>query len=132
MASCSKIALDTNIILYAIEKKVDLFEEFANCFGNYEAVVPQSVINEIRKIAESKDSGSSIAKRAAIASKILEHNDIRIVKLSKNADKDLLALSKKGLLVATHDRELRKLIKSYGGKVIYLRSKKLFGSDVCV
>ncbi|MCX8190331.1 MAG: PIN domain-containing protein [Candidatus Diapherotrites archaeon] len=132
MGSHSRIALDTNIILYSIEKKVDLFDELTKSFGLCEIFVPQSVINEIRKIAKSKGAETSVAKRAKIAVKILEHKNIKVVMLSKNADKDLARLSKKGFLVATHDQRLKKLIKSYGGKVIYLRNKKIFGSDVCV
>ncbi|MEM4663201.1 MAG: PIN domain-containing protein [Candidatus Diapherotrites archaeon] len=123
MEPFSKVALDTNILLYSVEKRFDILNELRTNFGVSEIVVPQSVVNEIRKILKKSGNGK-LARKAALAEKIIEIGGVKIVKLSKNADNDLKKLSKRGFAIATHDRELKKLIKNYGGKVIYLGSKK--------
>jgi len=124
MELCNKIAIDTNMLLYVIAHKIDLFPELRNTFGNAEIVVPQSVVSELDKLAGTRRKSAN-ATRAEIAKKLLELNNVKVVKLSKNADNDLARLAKMGYAVATNDRELKKLIKDCGGKVIYVRKKKV-------
>lgn len=124
MASCSKIAIDTNMLLYVIAHKIDLFSELRKTFGNAKFVVPKSVLSELQKL-ESTRPNSANARRARIAQQLLKLSNAKIIEISKNADKDLLSLAKKGYIVATNDGKLKKLIKSCGGKVIYLRKKKI-------
>ena len=122
MALSCKVALDTNMLLYITAHRVDVFEELKKMFANVEFIVPQSVISELERI---RRANKTRAKQVNVAMKLMELNDVKVLELSNDADKDLLELAKQGIMVATNDKELKKLIKGFGGKVIYLRKKKL-------
>ena len=110
------IALDTNFLIdlmryhveFEIEKKSELF-------------TTTSVINELKAIARKKTKESKYAK---LALNWIEQNQVKIVKVGKKADDELVSLAKQNFIIATNDRKLRKKIKTLGGKTIYLRSRK--------
>ncbi len=117
-----KVALDTNMLLYITSHKIDIFEEIKGIFGNVQFIVPQSVLDELERL---KKVNKNRAKQVAIALELIKRNNAKIAKLSNDADTDLLALAKEGAAVATNDKELKKRIKDFGGRVIYLRKEKV-------
>ena len=50
-ASVNKIALDTSILLDAIEFKIDVFTEIKNKIGAVEFIVPAQVMDELDEIS---------------------------------------------------------------------------------
>ena len=122
MAQLYKIAIDTNMLLYITAHRVDVFGEIRKMFPKVEFIIPQSVAYELERIGKSNKTK---AKQVNVATKLMELNDVKVMPLSGNADRDLMELAKQGIIVATNDKELKKLIKGFGGKVIYLRKKKL-------
>lgn len=119
------IALDTNMLL-AVEKfKMDIFSEIRGIFGSgAEIVVPLEVKKELEAIGEKNNAAVKVAES------ILEKSRLQIVKTSaKNADDALLELAKKNIVIATNDRELRKKINGFGGKLVYLRKKKFLETN---
>lgn len=115
-----KIAIDTNIFIYAARFKIDIFSQLK---GN-EIFIPESVIRELEKLSNGK---SANAKAAALALGILGEkiNEVKILPSNARiADDDLLELGKKGYVIATQDRELIEKLKSAGCKIAYIRQKK--------
>lgn len=122
MARFYKVAVDTNMLLYITSHKIDVFAEIKKSLGNVIFIVPQSVCDELGKL---KKVNINRAKQVNIAEQLMKKNKAKIIKLSDDADNDLLELAKQGVIIATNDRELKKRIKDFGGRVIYLRKKKI-------
>lgn len=120
MESYNKIAIDTNMLLYIMEEGFDLFYELEKKYPNAKIIVPESVKKELEKISvRGKKEGRNAARA------IREIEGKASIEIGKdNADNELLELSRQGVIIATHDKELKRLIKSFGGKIICLRNKK--------
>ena len=113
-----RIVLDTNFLIDCIRFKVDLKSELA---GN-ELFILNSIIFEIEKIVERGTKESTLAK---LTLEYIKRKHLKILKpKEKNTDLALLNYSKKGYVIATHDRVLKNKIKKAGGKVIFIRQKK--------
>ncbi len=113
-----RIILDTNFLIDCIRFKIDLKSEF---IGN-ELFILNSIIFEIEKITKRKTKESALAK---LALHYIKRKHLKILKpKEKNTDLSLLNYSKRGYIIATHDRVLKNKIKKAGGKVIFIRQKK--------
>jgi rRNA-processing protein FCF1 len=109
-----KIIFDTNFLVDAVRYKVDIYDKLK---GNHLFTL-DSVIFELEKITKRKTKEST---KARIALKLLKSKKVKIIKTDeKNADPFLIKYSKKGYVIATHDRKLKKKLK----KVIYIRQRK--------
>lgn len=125
-----KIILDTNFLIYCVKEKLDYIEELSNMLNeNYELIVPEQVIEEIKKLKNDKlKKVSGKDKMAAdLALQLLEKNfnDKKIKKIKpegKTVDEVLIALAKqdKKNIVCTLDREMRHLL----GRVILINKRK--------
>ena len=110
-----KIIADTNFF-------IDLFRFKIHDTDFSKIRITKSVYDELKSMSSKKTKESVYAK---LALRMIKEKNVKILKSIKNkADDDLLEYSKKGYAIATNDRELRKRIKAFGGKTIYLRSKK--------
>lgn len=103
--------LDTNFILSCVKQKIDFFEEID--FKGMKILIPEEVINEIKKIAIS---GKKLHYRrnAELALKVLEKNNFETIQFgNSNVDKSLIEYSKanKNVVIATLDSELKGKIK---------------------
>ena len=120
-ASVNKIALDTSILLDAIEFKVDVFTEIKNKIGAVEFIIPAQVMKELEEISERNEK---MKRQIMLIKEIMEKNNATIVEVeAKNADSALEKLSQTAI-VATNDKELRKRIKNLNNKIIFLRKQK--------
>ena len=122
-----KIILDTNFILTCVKQKIDFFEEIK--FMGMEILIPKQVINELKKVANSKKK-LHFRKDAELSLKLLEKEKnsfkkIDLLKYGKNTDKRLnnFAEKNKNIIVATLDRELKNKIKN--PKLVIREKKKL-------
>ena len=115
--------LDTNFILTCIKQKIDFFEDIR--FEGIQIIIPKQVINEIKKIADSKQK-LKFRENAKLALKLLEKNKFKKIDLGKgHVDKRIINYSKdnKNIIVATLDKELKNKIKNL--KLVIRRKKKL-------
>ncbi|MBI5884927.1 hypothetical protein HZB89_02400 [archaeon] len=122
LKAINKIVLDANMLLNAVDFRIDLAEEInALLQGRKEYFVPGQVVGELGFLAERK---RKLRVNAVLAKKWIERHAVEIKVAAENADDALLALAEKGFIVASNDRELKKRIKAVNGKMIVLRGKK--------
>ncbi len=115
--------LDTNFILICIKQKIDFFEELG--LEGIQIIIPKQVIDEIKKIATSKQK-LKYRENAKLALKLLEENKFKKIDLGKgHVDKRIIDYSKnnKNIVVATLDKELKNKIKN--PKLVIRGKKKL-------
>lgn len=105
-----KIILDTNILIYIIKFKVNISQLKEHQLYTLEPV---------KKELKSLDS-----LEAKIALELTK--DLKVLKSKGNVDNLLIKYGKKGYIIATQDKELRKRLKEENCKTIYLRQKKYF------
>ncbi len=122
LKNLKKIAIDTNMLLSIVQFKTDIFSMLNEMFGKSEIFIPKQVLHEMDLI-EKKNLTQK--KEVGIAKQLLEKNNVKVIEIeAQNADSALLELAKRGFLIATNDKELRKNIKTVGGQIIYLKRKK--------
>ena len=123
-----RVILDTNFLIYCAKNKLDYAEKLVNLLNeDYELVVPEQVVNELRLLSEDvKKKISGKDKFAAnLALQLLDLNRVKKIKVKgKTVDEGMINLSKenKKNIVCTLDREMRKIL----GRVILIsRGRKL-------
>jgi hypothetical protein len=117
----SKIIFDTNFLIDIFRFKVDL-DQIKEIVGKTEFFVLENVKKEIETISKTKGRTGTYAK---LSLKFLKQKNVKVLKSEeKNTDKALIEFAKKGYIIATNDRNLRKKIKELNLKIIYLRGKK--------
>ena len=108
-----KFLLDTNFLMIPVQFKVDVFDELKN-FGKGEVYTLDLVIEELKKL-----------KRAKLILELIKKKEVKVLKSNlKSVDTQLFDLAKKGYIVCTQDKKLRKKLRENGFKVVYLRQKK--------
>ena len=120
------VLLDTSILFSIFEKKLPLLDDVTLELGKVEFVIPESVINELKKLSEhSKGSKRRMAK---VILEYIRNEGFQIVKSEdiNDADRDLVLLARKmNAVVATVDRDLIKLLKRESIDVITWRYKRM-------
>ena len=120
------VLLDTSILFSIFEKKLPLLDDVTLELGKVEFVIPESVINELKKLSEhSKGSKKRMAKAIL---EYIRNEEFQIVKSEdiNDADRDLVLLARKmNTVVATVDKDLIKLLKRESIDVITWRYKKM-------
>ena len=115
------VLLDTSFIISAVRNKIDVFEELKE----YQILIPKQVINEIKKIIDSKKK-LHLRDEAKLAQKIISKNKFSKVDLGKgHTDKLILKYSRlnPNLVVATLDREIK--LKLSNPSLVIRGKKKL-------
>jgi rRNA-processing protein FCF1 len=105
-----KIVLDTSSILFAYENKIDPFELLKE--SGYKPIISKGILDELKRIADSKSKKSGYAK---IALKEIKEKDIEIDESKEYPD---LWILKKGIKACTNDKELKNKLKKKGIPVI--------------
>jgi rRNA-processing protein FCF1 len=128
MGRSCKVLLDTNFLLGIARLKIDVFGEIKNKFSENgvgtEFFVLSGVMDELKKLGANK----TLEKEAKIAKKLLDRNGAKV--LGGKGDVDaLLAEKSPEYWVATNDSALRKKIKSFGGRTIYIRKRSFVEID---
>lgn len=105
-----QIILDTNIILHAIQFKIDLTGELNRILPfQYETCILDKTIVELNFLEKKKDP------KTKLLAKIAKHliKDYKIIQSPKvKVDDSLVALANKDTIVATQDKEIKKQIKT--------------------
>lgn len=118
-----RVALDTNMLLAIRQLKVDVFSEVEKRFGkSVEFAVPEQVLAELKGLSlEGKEMGRAVG----IALNEIERHCVEKKRVeAPDADAALAKMAKQGFVVASNDAALRKRIKGFGGKVMYLRQSR--------
>ncbi|WP_336134837.1 DUF188 domain-containing protein [Natronomonas amylolytica] len=118
-----RVVLDTNALMMPVEVGVRTFEELDRLLGDYEAVVPEAVLEELDKLAggHGKEAtaasvGADLARRECEA---IEHD-------ADYADDAVLELGQGADYVVTNDGPLQTRLLEANVPVISLRgSNKL-------
>lgn len=122
-----KIAIDTNIFIYSVRFKLDIFSQLK---GN-ELFTIEPAMRELEKLTKGN---SRDAKSAALGLEILKKRakdgKIKILKSeTENADDGLLELGKNWYVVVTQDRGLLKRLKAAGCAFGYIKQRKYFAFE---
>ncbi len=123
-----KVILDTNFLIYCAKEKLDYIEAIKDLLNeNYELVVPEQVIKELKSLKGDKLKKVSGKDKSAtdLALQLLDVNKIKKIKpVGKDVDQAIINLAKENSknIVCTLDREMRHTL----GRVILInRGKKL-------
>lgn len=107
-----KIILDTNIILYALRFKIDIFSELERiCDFPYKICILDKTLEELRD---------------KTALELLKQKNVNIIKTSssENVDDLIVKLADEDTIVVTQDKELKKRLKQKKIRVLIIRKKK--------
>ncbi len=118
-----KILVDSNFLIDCLKFKVDFLENIEKLIEEpFEILILENVLRELEKMSKKKTKES---KYARLALKIVKEKNFRILKSSfEDTDEAIVSASDKNTIVATNDLKLRKTLKAFGIKNIYLRAKK--------
>ncbi len=119
-----KIILDTNFLLIPIEFKVDIFTEIERiCAFPYELCAVEKTITELEKIARTQNRKTAMA--AKIGASFLKVKEIHMLSMGDctTVDDALLFWGKNGAIIATQDKDLKRMLKSHRVRRIVLRKK---------
>jgi len=129
-----EIYLDTNFLLMPCQFGIDVISEIGKiCDFPYEIIVIKPVLDELKKIAENKETAGRDKRAAKLgiamvdALKIPKALKIASAPHGKNVDDMLFYLAKNNnnVIIATADINLKKRLKSLKDhKIIILRQKK--------
>lgn len=122
MVSCSRVVIDTNILMLPAQKKLDIFSELDRLLGKWEGFVLKGSIEELERIARGR--GKS-AIEARVALELIKRKGLKVMEHEGPVDRTLEGLAERGFIVVTNDVELRRRIRFLGGRVIGLKHKKL-------
>ncbi len=101
-----KIVLDTNVLIYAIQNKIDLENGIMALIPRMKPVVPECVLSELRGLGTTK----WYAKAALKYSERFEHIESR-----GEGDFCIMMVAKSlNAAVLTNDRGFRKILKNKG------------------
>jgi len=123
-----KILLDTNFIVACIKQKIDFLTELEE----YDLIVPNEVIGELKKLKKDKKTKIRDRQAAEVAVQMfkmckLNQIDLRLGK-DKNIDNAIADyINKKGIILASLDRKLRKKINNKRTKFLVIKQKKKLG-----
>jgi len=107
------IIIDTNALMAIAELKIDIFSEIERMADfKYEVVILEGTMIELKKIMA--DQKMKYKRAAKLVVDIITKKKIKIIENTGKVDDVLTEHSKKGDLILTQDRELKKrLTKPY-------------------
>src|SRR3989344_5412192 len=115
-----KVLADTNTLIYAAQKKRDLFDDLQKYLGAFELIVLSAVKEELEKQAERAKKLKRTRSPAKIALELLGNAKIVNYSVSgKSTDDLILEYAKdRDCIVLTNDRGLKERLERAHVKVI--------------
>lgn len=105
-----QIIIDTNALMAIAELKLDIFSELERvCDFKYELLATGGIIKELENIMETQPGKYKRAAKLALA--LLKAKGVKVINEEGPVDDLLLAFSKKGYLILTQDKELKKKLQ---------------------
>ncbi|MBI2135987.1 hypothetical protein HYU06_02880 [Candidatus Woesearchaeota archaeon] len=136
MDQTTKVFIDTNFLLIPALFKVDIFAEIERiCSFNYELIIVDKTLDELKNIIASASKNTGKHKAAAklglqLAENAVKTNKLKIFQTNKDdkvkaVDRILLEIAKNGkIIAATQDKQLKKYLRLLGARIIDLRKKQ--------
>ena len=117
------VVLDTNFLLIPGQHGVDVLSELDRVLEvNYRLVTLKGVVEELKRIADSKEAGWRDRAAARIALKLLERVEVLDYGEGMDVDEAITRYAVENrAIVCTVDGELRKKLNKLGIPVVYLR-----------
>ncbi len=125
-ARIKRVILDTSILML-LYNGVQVFDEIEELLlSRPECIVPQSVVEELERIAESSDKTLHQRRAARLALDTLAKKRCRVVETDLPADDAIIELATRlrDAIVATADNELRRRLRELGLPNIYYRRSR--------
>ncbi|RLE42151.1 nucleotide-binding protein [Candidatus Woesearchaeota archaeon] len=121
-----RVILDTNFLIIPGEFGVDIFSEIERVMDSgYQIFVFDKTIDELEGL---KSKGKGRTKRnASLGLQLIKAKNVGVIKSKSNLNVDQLILQEAVPgqdIVATQDKELKRLLKSKGVALLVLRKKK--------
>ena len=118
----AEVVVDTNALMMPVELDVRLFDELDRLVDGYEPVVPQAVIEELRKLS---DKGGEEGIAASVGYDLATERCLPVDTEASYADDAVVELAREGAAdyVVTHDQPLQERALDAGVAVIGLRGK---------
>jgi rRNA-processing protein FCF1 len=116
-----RVAMDASVLMAPVEAGVRVFDELDRLLGDYDPVVPETVLAELRALAR----GNGEEARAASVGLDLADRCEPVATDESYADDALFALARDGEVdaVATNDAPLRDRLLAAGVPVIHIRGQ---------
>ena len=124
-----QILLDTNFLLIPAQFKVDIFSEIDRIsYFKYELIVIDKTLEELEQISKGKGKDGRAAK---VAIKLITNKKIKVISTSDTsagtdyADRMIIEIAgnNKEIIVATQDRQLKKILHENKTKLIVMKNK---------
>ncbi|RQG96452.1 PIN domain-containing protein [Natrarchaeobius chitinivorans] len=118
----TRVALDTSALMMPVELDVRLFDELERLLDSCELTTPQSVVEELRRLAEK---GGTEGTAANVGHDLATERCLVVDTEASYADDALVELAREGTIdyVVTNDRPLRDRVLETGVPVIALRGR---------
>ena len=114
------VVLDTNALMMPVEVGVRTFEELDRLLGDYEAVVPRAVVDELAKLADGNGQEATAASVGADLAdrecEVVEHD-------ADYADDAVVEIASGRGYAVTNDGPLRRRLLEANVPVISLRGR---------
>ncbi|MBR9707710.1 MAG: hypothetical protein GOV15_04705 [Candidatus Diapherotrites archaeon] len=120
------IILDTNMMLVPVQFGVDIYSEVRKLFPGLRIVTLDICLKELEKIGGQSTKKGLMVK---FSTELMNKNGVKVLSESGYADDVLVSMGKKGAIIATNDRDLKKRLKKEDVKIIYLRKKKFLETE---
>lgn len=121
-----KVIADASFLMIPGTFRVDVLRELDRLLERkYELMVPESVLEEVRRLAE----GGRRSERAAARVGLTLANRGKVVRAEGSGDSAILKLASKVDVVGTTDAQLRGKLRARGIPVIYLRQRSHLALD---
>jgi len=117
-----RVALDTSALMMPVELDVRLFDELERLLDAYEPILPQAVLEELRRLSEK---GGQEGTAATVGHDLATERCLIVDTDASYADDALVELAREGSVdyVVTNDRPLRDRVLEASRPVIALRGR---------
>ena len=114
------VVLDTNMLLVPLQFGVDVFDEVQRLVPGARMAVVRGTLEELDRIASR---GGRDARYARLAKRMILLKNLEVLDMNGPVDPALVELAKRGAIIATNDRLLKRRVWAVGARVIALRDR---------
>ncbi len=118
-----RVVLDTNALMAPVEVGVRTFEELDRLLGEYEALVPAAVLEELDRLASG---GGDAATAASVGADLARRECATVEHGAAYADDAVLEIGERVEYAVTSDMPLRERLLEANVPVICLRGRTKF------
>ena len=113
-----KLIFDTSFLMDVLRFKIPL-EEIFFIINPKEIIIPKFVIKELKK---QRKKEAKLALK--LINSLIKKKKVKVVSTKNFGDKGFFEIIDKNSIIATNDKELRKLLKKKKVKTLFIRNKK--------